>query len=510
MVLQHITINLSNTAIRRETLQGREYLVAPMAMLAEGVVDGSGGPILYEEKDCRKGAPLWNTKPVVVYHPEINGKGVSACEPSILEARQVGMVMNTRWDNGKLRAEAWLEESRLKKVDDRILDALETNKVLEISTGLLTDNEEKLGTHNDIPYTHIARNHRPDHLAILPDKIGAYSIADGGGLLQLNETARSSGIDPTQLFARQIDLLRRLIGNAMSHSNVHSALASGLRARNGIGDDTWIADVYENFFVFEDNGKLFRLPYTSGDAVEIGEGPPEEVVRVTEYRTPEGSFVGNTAQSSISQEKIMAKKEIVDGLIAHESTVWVEDDRDTLTALEETTLEKMAPVVKKEGEGEGKGNQPSTDPKTVPEPAANVAQAAPAGAQAGEGAAPAANTAKPQTMEQFVAAAPPEFRDVIINGVAAHEEAKAKHIETIVANKANQFSKEFLVTKPLAELQGLAAIAGAAEPATSGAPGTVPMFTGQSTPAGAAPVINEDDSEPLVMPTMNWDEKKTG
>lgn len=30
----------------------------------------------------------------------------------------------------------------------------------------------------------VARNHRPDHLAILPDQVGACSLADGAGLIR--------------------------------------------------------------------------------------------------------------------------------------------------------------------------------------------------------------------------------------------------------------------------------------------------------------------------------------
>ena len=39
-VLQHIVLNLS-PKMRRETMEGRDYLVVPMVMLTEGVHAGS-------------------------------------------------------------------------------------------------------------------------------------------------------------------------------------------------------------------------------------------------------------------------------------------------------------------------------------------------------------------------------------------------------------------------------------------------------------------------------------
>ena len=43
------------------------------------------------------------------------------------------------------------------------------------------------GDWNGKAYVGIARNYRPDHLAILPDMKGACSIADGAGLCRNHE-----------------------------------------------------------------------------------------------------------------------------------------------------------------------------------------------------------------------------------------------------------------------------------------------------------------------------------
>lgn len=496
MTIEHFISNLSNAAIRREQLQGREYVVAPMAMLTEGVHNGSGGPLFYPAAECQKAASAWNMRPIVIYHPEINGRGVSACDPIILEKQQVGMVMNTRWD-GKLRSEAWIEEPLANRIEPRVLEALEANKMMEVSTGLFTDNEASDGEYNGKAYTHIARNHRPDHLALLPDKIGACSIADGAGLLQLNEAAAPTGLNVDALLGRQLDMVRRLVGNALSHSSIHNALFTAIREKLG-DEDVWVGDVYDGFFVYHTKDKMYRLAYTKNDTTVDLKGDPDEVVQVTEYRTTDGSIVGNTAPPTTLKENAMTKQQIVDGLIANAELSWEEADREVLMGLEEAVLNKMSAKKKKKADdedddeegGKGKGKKPpfvKNDETPTPTPPTPV-------------------TPEPITMEQYLAGAPAAFRPVLQNGLAAYEAQKASLIESITANKANQFSKEFLAQKDIPELQGIAAIANAAQPEPTANNGAVPMFDGAATPGHARFTNNEaGDETPLVSPTMNWE-----
>lgn len=486
-MLTKIIFNLANAPIRHETLQGRAYLVAPLVMITEGVHNGSGGALLYKENEIKRAVPAWNMKPIVVYHPEIDGKGVSACDPLVLEKQQVGVVMNTRYTGGKLRSEAWIEEALAEKVDDRVLKALETNKMMEVSTGLFTDNIGAPGKWKDTEYVAEATNHQPDHLALLPDQIGACSIADGAGLLQLNEAATAANLDVTRLLAREMDVLRRMVGNAMSNSNVSQALGRELRNRKK-NVDCFIVDVYPDFFIYDTmdpNGggmKLYKQEYTATKTdVTIDESAPVEVVRVTEYRTADnGKFVGNEARTN--KEKNMDKKKVVDSLIANEALGWEEADREALMKMDDATLNKMYIPKKKK--------------KLPPEEEEEVLENT-------DKAKPTANTAPaPQTAQEYVNAAPAAIRDMLTNGLAVHDAEKAKCIDAIVANKQNKFTKEFLATKGLSELQALAALA--AGPEMNTAP---PMFFGgQATPA-AAPVANAASEGPLTMPTMNFEKK---
>jgi hypothetical protein len=177
-------------------MEGREYTAVPMVMLTEGVHAGSQGPLLYPADELGKTPQVWNMKPVVVYHPEKNGEGVSACDPEIAENYKIGVIMNTTFDQtGRLKAEAWIEEERANKVDDRVMKAIENQEMMELSTGVYTDQEETPGEYGGEAYNAIARNYRPDHLALLPDKKGACSIEDGAGFIRNSAALNSEQVD---------------------------------------------------------------------------------------------------------------------------------------------------------------------------------------------------------------------------------------------------------------------------------------------------------------------------
>lgn len=175
-MFETLTINYQ-TRHQTKTFRGRQFLVAPSVMITEGVHAGSRGALYYPANELQKSVQAWNYKPVVINHPSLNN-------PDNLDPITVGFIVNTRFENGKLHAELWLEKERLAKVDNRVLRAVMSNRVMEVSTGLGVTNDLVQGTHNGKQYTAIARDFRPHHLAILPDQVGACSVADSCGLLQ--------------------------------------------------------------------------------------------------------------------------------------------------------------------------------------------------------------------------------------------------------------------------------------------------------------------------------------
>ena len=227
MKLSRIVANLAGR-VRREVRDGRPYLVAPVTMIVPGVLAGSSGPLFYSIDELRKNpGKTWNGVPITVGHPQSpDGIPLSADDPEILERQQVGVVLKARISNGKLVAEGWFDAEALRRVDKRILERLEIGQPIELSTGLFTDKEPVPhgATYFGRRYVGIARNLRGDHLAILPDSLGACSVSDGCGVLA-NSECGCEDCGCLDLSARAIRDLATLANDLRSAGNSSLAVA---------------------------------------------------------------------------------------------------------------------------------------------------------------------------------------------------------------------------------------------------------------------------------------------
>lgn len=193
--MEVLVANLSLSKVQKRSLAGKNYLVAPVSMIVEGVFAGNQGPLFYDGNEISKSVASWNHKPLTVGHPQLGGQYVSGCLPETIDQYSVGMVLNAKWNKTrkKLQAEAWFEETRLDVVPggSRIKEALTKQEPMEVSTGLFVDNELASGNYEGREYRGRARNFRPDHLAMIASGVGACSIKDGAGLL-VNKDPQSS------------------------------------------------------------------------------------------------------------------------------------------------------------------------------------------------------------------------------------------------------------------------------------------------------------------------------
>jgi hypothetical protein len=184
--VEQITFNFRTGQTRRVIESGREYLVAPMTTItADGVLPGSKGALFYPKSETANSTLAWNGTPIVVKHPTKDGRHVSAME---VPEQHIGELRNSALnDRGHLIHEGWFDAERTKRADKRVYDALIHHKPMEISTGLYTTNVPARNGHevspHGRPYTAIATRYQPDHLAMLPDEVGACSLNDGCGLM---------------------------------------------------------------------------------------------------------------------------------------------------------------------------------------------------------------------------------------------------------------------------------------------------------------------------------------
>jgi len=470
-----ITKNSSKSLVRNDSMEGREYIVVPVVMMVEGVLNGSCGPLLYPAEEMAKIPQVWNYKPSIVYHPDAG----SACTPEILTSSKIGVIMNTVFEDSKLKAECWLEKERCEAVDKRILTAVENKEMLELSTGLFTDNEATEGEWNGVKYVGIARNYRPDHLAILPDQIGACSIKDGAGFLRLNTAGTQISFDVSSipqlkggLPPAALQRIENLIINEMGFSDVRDAISKALMdGVKGKDEYVWVVEVYDDYFIFEKKNRLFKQSYTkTKDVVEIN-GIPLEVVRKIDY-------------VSINERTIeMDKKKIVANLIANKSTQWEEKDEAALMAMDEAVLAKMTPV----------------ENTAAPVPATEVS------------AIPATVIAKPETVventaapviatvDDYIAQAPAEMKAVLNSGLQTYRRQRQQLIASITTN-SKLFTAEELQTKTTDDLIKINTLC---KPVTTAAP--QPRFDGQFDPDVA--VGNAMAEEALPIPVMTYDSK---
>lgn len=205
--LLQLTSNLG-AKVKRVSHGGRSYLVAPASLIVPGVLNGSDGPGYYPPEENTRDVSAWDGMPIVAYHPVTeNGEPTSALNDEGKVDRKVylrvglGALRNSRGHDGRLLSEAWFDEEHVKGYDSKllgnakILPRLNAEQPIELSTGLHVDKDVRNGTcpKTGRPYTWVARNHRPDHLAVLPDQRGACSVEDGCGVVVNAEKGESEG-----------------------------------------------------------------------------------------------------------------------------------------------------------------------------------------------------------------------------------------------------------------------------------------------------------------------------
>jgi hypothetical protein len=441
MPYERIVANTSGD-FRREELEGRPHLVAPCVMLVEGVVNGSGGPYFYPAEENGKNPSAWDHMPIVVYHPEKNGENVSARQPEFLNTRKIGVLLNTQHVDKKLRTECWFDEERTKEIDNRIYEAILNKQPVEVSTGLGLEAEMTRGKYNDQDYIGIARNHSPDHLAILPDKVGACSIKMGGGLFA------NSAKEPeflSQIQYRSVENALRRIGvdlatNVLSFSRVQSRIAELLATKYGDRGTYWhgwVSECYPSTVIFYDKEKMWAQNYAvTGEEVSL-EGNRTEVVRTTEYKTVDGKKTyAMNSQNQMEEislpdpEVKMAfdKKTYVNTLIGQG---FEETDRSWLEAMPEDQLQKIKPAA-----------APVQTPPAIPV-VGNQLQA---------------QSAPQVSLKQLIANADPATQAMFADMEASHNAEKGRLVEKIANAQGNTFPKEALQNMTIPNLRAIAGL----------------------------------------------------
>lgn len=422
------TLSIFNRGkVRRETLNGVEYLVAPMTMIVPGILNGSNGPILYTENENHKSVDAWNGMPITLYHPTEGDVPVSARNPKILNKQGIGFVFGASVVNGSLKAEAWIDVAKTTALNGSVVNRMLDGEAVELSTGLKVELEQ---TNNSDDYKFIARNYAPDHLAILPDQVGACSLKDGCGLM-VNKCKCVGTCENC-----------KKILNEQSLSETEKKAYRAISER--FGDQAYTISVFPSRIIYSVNEEMFEIGYSkTEDEVVLSSEEPQKVKRIVDF-------------VPIANEEIktqMANKELVAQVIAN-CSCWSEKDAEVLNGLADEKLQGFLDAEKQATENqllvanlqkqqtENEETEVQDDTESTPDTSVETQNA--------------------KSRDQQLAELPPVLRSVVENALRVENKARQELIEQITANLEGEAKTKVanrLQNKDLEELEDLVVLA---------------------------------------------------
>lgn len=276
-------------SIRNATFDGAPHIVVPVvALVGNSVVRpmNSRGPEFVPAEELSVAPSGWDGRPVVPDHPE--GGTASANTPANLEAMRFGNLFNTKFEDGKLKTEAWLDTAKARELGGdalRVVERVQDGEMVEVSVGAWVSAEAHTGEHNGEAFSSVWRDVVPDHLAMLPEGTqGACSVDMGCGAprvnkrkapalkcaedeelnedaeanMATNETEVNVNVTGLTWFKKALDMLKfKDLQDGMSDADLREGLFSALRA-----DEPGFEGIQE---VFPNDGVVIYVTAPEGE-----------------------------------------------------------------------------------------------------------------------------------------------------------------------------------------------------------------------------------------------------
>jgi len=461
--------------VRKEIFDGKDYLVVPVIMMVEGVHHGSHGAVLHTAEELGKFPASWDGIPVTLGHPKVDGQYVSANTPEILKDWAIGTIFNTRMDGKDLKAEAWIDETKLIAFSPKTATRINNGEIIEVSIGVFSDEDIIEGFYGIEQYSAIAKNHRPNHLALLPDEVGACSIMDGCGLRVNKKGGTKMEIIVNEINEQQV--LKELSAKGFSINETGYQEMAG-KASSAISNEdngeswTYLEEIFDTYLVYvkvqDEDGKrkrkFFKQSYQENAAGDLElTGEAVQVKRVVDYPNVPNNNVeininSKKEENTMSEKCTPCVKAKVDTLIANKATAYAETDREWLEGLGEDQLEKMTPVP-----------QVNVEKKVTKEDVIQVM--------------------KGFSMEEHLSTMPVEVREQVQSGLRINAERRASMVTTIMANESNPWTKEEL-EKMNTDMLGKVFVTVNKKEVTN--------YSGFGV--GYNPEVNQESTAPILMP----------
>lgn len=321
MDLELIVANLSSQVVEK-TMGGRQYLVAPVSMLVQGVHNGSRGRVYYPSEVLAKNVAAWNMMPITLEHPE----GKSARNPEIIEEKGLGFIFNAG-HNGKLRAEAWFDIEITQQKDPTLLNDLRQGRQVEVSTGLFPVLKDGEGLWNGEVYSATLTAMYPDHLAVIRNGKGACSLLDGCGLL--NEEGEETTGTKENFWTQFLEFVTNKKGGAVGGSPTtpkeEPTMALSAERKKEIVDslinncDCYAEKDRENLTNLEDDSLISKFIQLNEEVAIKNKKASETVLA----QATKPIKVGDNLELVFNAEKNeWEKKEITPALVQNAETAW--------------------------------------------------------------------------------------------------------------------------------------------------------------------------------------------
>lgn len=331
---------VDNALIRRETVDGREYIIVPSKTLPPNIVMND---VLYPATETLRTHKQLEGKLAPVGHPKnAAGQWISAGEAIAIHANHAGAFNRNAviGADGRVEVEKWVDVEYAARTakGPELLAAIEAGDVLHTSIAIWLAVEPAA---EGLPYSGVARYLSIDHDAILLGEVGAAQPEDGVGLFvnvdagvldgitdqQKHEVLRAAGVarwpdlyvwladftDTTAVY----ELEQRSDGPAPAHR--YNAVDYTLSGVVAVLDDKVVPAVRKSSWVLLANS-VFNRSALDFDLQEIP--TPEEAVDMTPEQIKElREGIGADLKVNAAEAVTGALAPVLDRLAALEAQV---------------------------------------------------------------------------------------------------------------------------------------------------------------------------------------------
>ena len=341
---------VDNSQIRRETVDGRDYIIVPSATLPPNVVMNG---VLYPAEETQRTFMQLEGKLAPLGHPKnAAGEWISAGEATAIHANHVGAFNRnvTMGEDGRVRAEKWIDVAFAQGTarGPELLAAIEANEPISTSIAIW------LAVHpvaEGLPYQGRAEYKVIDHDAILIGETPAAGVEQGVGLF-VNVDAGTLG--------------------GMTSQEKHEVLRAAGTARWPLLY-SWLADFTDTTAVFEleqrsdgpvPANRYVAVDYTMSGAVAVLEDRELPAVRKSQWQILANSVFQRGALNFDLQELPNPEQEAVDMTPEQMKDLREGIAADLKVNATSAVTEGLAPILERLGALEsqvGKGEKAETE-----------------------------------------------------------------------------------------------------------------------------------------------------